>query len=123
MKVITVAGPDKISLNMYITFLRKSLGDKFVIGNLHSLMTLEAVDAYVTSFLERTGGKALFQYYARKKKDPSCLPSRLLECSDAVIWFNLYSTDTIIIKDTVEFEKTFSSMWKKNVDQLNKLQL
>lgn len=124
MKVITIASPDKISIGMFVDFLRSVLGSSYSVGNLHSLMSSDSLEIYIKDFLNKNKNKALFTYYAKKKINTppeKVIPRFLIDSSEAVIWFDLYSTEMKIIKDIVQFGDSFASRWKKNVERLNKI--
>lgn len=121
MKVITVASPDKISLNMFVNFLVICLNKEYVLGNVHSLMTEDSVENYALGFLERNP-KAIFCYYAKKKINQSpqkVIPKKLTEISDAVVWFDLYATKFTLVKDECKFAEAFTDSWGKHLEKLN----
>lgn len=124
MKVITICSPDKISLNMCISFLTRRLGKSYQIGDLHSLMSKESIESYINDFFNKNGNKAIFSYYAKRKinVDPkTTVPERLQEVSDVVVWFKLYSTEMMIIKDESGFQNLFEKDWNTAVERLNKM--
>lgn len=125
MKVLSICSPDRISLNMCLNFLRGRLGRSFPVGELHILMSKESIETYVHDFLEKNGGRALFILYAKRKVniDPmKVVPEVLMNVSDTVIWFNLYSTTMNILKDTVDFKGLMHSDWVSSVEKLGRMQ-
>ena len=126
IKVITVASPDKIALSMFVNFINTYMGEGFKVGTLHSLMSTESAGLFALDFLETNNGKAIFSYYAKRKanKDPKVvLPSALIEKSDVVVWFNLYSTKMDIVKDECGFADLFSDRWNKSIENMEKIQI
>ena len=125
LRVISICSPDKISMNMFASFLRNRLGKSYPIGELHSLMSKKSIELFIESFLERTQGKAIFPFYAKRKinVDPIvCVPQKLIDVSDVVVWFKLYSTEMIMVKDEAGFKELFESEWKEAVEKLGKIQ-
>jgi len=125
MKVLSICSPDRISLNMCLNFLRGRLGRSFPVGELHILMSRDSIDTYVRDFLEKHDGRALFILYAKRKVniDPvKVIPEILMNVSDAVIWFNLYSTSMNILKDTIDFKGLMHSEWVSSVEKLGRIQ-
>lgn len=123
MNIITVAGPDKIALATFMDFLRHCLGSTHTPIMIHSLMSKESIDQVIDSSTENRKS-VVFSYYAKRKVnvDPlKCIPERLLSISEAVIWFDLYSTDFKVLKDTAGFESNFKKRWKDNVERIDKL--
>lgn len=117
--MITVVSPDKISLSMYTEFLMRSLGGGYHTGYCHFLMTPENLDSYLNEF-RVTYEKSLLRYFAdRKFKEPEgAVPSRLIADSSAVVWFPLYGTDAIIVKDEGGIIAALQDKWKEAVARL-----
>ena len=98
------------------------MGTGHGIGKLHSLMSSEALDMFVSDFMLKNQS-CIFTYYAKRKinQDPNkVIPATLFSVSDAVVWFELYSTDLKVIKDSCGFSDAFADRWKKNIDLMNK---
>jgi hypothetical protein len=113
VKIITIAGSDKIAIGAFLRFIRPLIGSGYPICDLHSLMTEESLKNVVTPY---EGKKVLFTYYARKKVSDTpegFIPACLSEISEVIVWFNLYATDFITIKDTSGFQSVFEGQWKK----------
>jgi hypothetical protein len=86
-------------------------------------MSKESISQAIDSIIKNRK-TVIFSYYAKRKIniDPLiCVPEKLLDISDAVIWFDLYSTDFKILKDTVNFESNYRNRWKENVERIDKL--
>lgn len=123
MKKITIAGPDKIALAIFMDFLRHCLGNTYMPVMLHSLMSKESLVQVINDAIEEKD-TIIFSYYARRKVniDPlTCIPEKLMTISNAVVWFDLYATDFKLLKDESGFEITFRDRWKKNIERINKL--
>jgi hypothetical protein len=120
--IISIASPDKLSISMFGSFIRPNIGNSHKVGEVHSLMDFDSVNAYVDSFLKINNNCAIFTYYAKKKIniDPLIVvPKKLLEVSDAVIWFNLYETSYKLIKDKINFDNLFLESWNNNLKKLD----
>lgn len=119
--VISVASPDKLSLAMFLDFLKHVLGREWVFGDTHNLMTAESFEAYLTGFLKNYP-RAVISYYAKRQIniDPlKAIPQKIIDSSEAVVWFKLYSTEPVFLKDTCGFELSIGQRWKLNVERLN----
>ena len=118
--VVTISSPDKLSIAMFLNFLMRNLGPSHVVGEVHSLMSEQSINSYVDGHLQ-TYPKVVFTYYAKRKVniDPvKVIPPKLIEVSDAVVWFNMYETSYKSLKDTIDFDKLFLDTWNKNLVQL-----
>ena len=122
MNVISVAGPDKVSLCMFIDFMKFCLGARYSVGSLHSLMPQESMIKYLDEFLN-AHPQSIISFYSRRKKNigPGVIPLGLQEVSDAVIWFDLYATEPRVIKDECGFSELFLDRWRKNIQRLNNI--
>jgi hypothetical protein len=122
MEYITIASPDKISIRMCLNFLISNLGKNYKIGELHSLMSMDSINVYIDKFINKNP-KGLFIYYAKRQinKDPNIvIPQNLLRMSGVVLWFNLYSTDYVLVKDRDgNFNNLFLDTWNKYIAKMN----
>ena len=121
MKYIAICSPDKISLNMFVSFLRAVLLQGYAVGEVHSLMQQEAVAGYIANF-KKEYEKGIFTYYAKRvvNIDPlTILPGALMDACEVVIWFDLYSTDPKVLKDTEDFMRLVTGRWKANIERMN----
>ena len=116
MNIVLIGSPDKISLNNFVRFLKKSLKE-YRIGAMHSLMSPESVRLYVDDFLKQYP-KAIFTYYAKRKVniDPLwCFPTYAQERAHVIIWFDLYSTEPQLVKDRFNVMKQAIDDWNKYI--------
>lgn len=125
MNWITVASPDKISLSMFTSYLKACLPDapSYEVFRLNSLMSAENIDTYMDE-VNSKADRGIIIYYAKRavNKDPNqVIPSRLLNCSDVVVWLELYATDFRIVKDESGFESDHRERWRKNIERMNKI--
>ena len=121
MNVISVASPDKVSLSMFIDFMKFCLGARYSVGSLHSLVTEENTEAYLDGFLKENP-QAIIGFFARRRKvfGPGIIPPKLLEVSEALLWFDLYANKPRIIKDDCGFSELYLPRWEKNIERMNK---
>lgn len=120
MNRILIGSPDKISLNQFVKFLKRSLNE-YSIGVIHSLMSMDSVRLYINEFLKQHP-KAVFTYYAKRKVniDPLlCFPTYAQEIADVVIWFDLYSLEPKVVKDRYNVMKQTIDDWNKYVISLS----
>ncbi len=122
MNYILIASPDKISLNNFIRQLMKHLTEKhpYTIGEMHSLMSHEAVKLYVEDFKSQND-KGILSYYAKRlvTDDPlSKLPESLITAVDTIIWFDLYSTEPKVLKAKDGEIHLVVDKWKDYVKQM-----
>jgi len=115
--MFTVASPDKISLSMYTDFLMKNIGGGYQIGYCHYLMTDESISSYLGGFV-KVYEKGLMRYYADKRSKAPAIPNMLIEASQSVVWFPLYATECIIVKDEGGFIAALADNWKATLKQL-----
>jgi hypothetical protein len=96
-------------------------GKDYLVGRMHNLMTEESLNQYLDGCLEKSKN-LLLSYYARKqiKADPkSVTPGRIMEMSDLVVWFNLFSVDWAVLKDNDNFQDRYRDLWKTFIDRLS----
>jgi len=120
MAIITVASPDKLSISMFISFMRFCLGNDHKIGALQSLQTVEDIEKYIENHISTTD-KVIFSYYAKRKIniDPLLvIPKKLMEISEMVIWIDLFSTEWKVLKDMFNQAPILSDRWKKNMEKM-----
>ena len=121
MNSVLIGSPDKISLNNFVKFLKKSLSE-YRIGAMHSLMSAESVKLYMEDFLKKHQ-KAIFTYYAKRKvnfKDPlTCFPIYAQERAHVVIWFELYSTEPKLLKDRFNVMGHAIEDWNKYIKSIS----
>jgi len=113
---LLAAGPDKLALGGFVQWSRRRLACP--IGDMHSLMSVEACDTYVQEFC-RLNARGILSYYARRKVnilDPMVIiPASLKNAADIIIWFELYDPNPKILKSPEGdmISKMFIEDWKK----------
>jgi bifunctional ADP-heptose synthase (sugar kinase/adenylyltransferase) len=118
--IITIASPDKLSISMFLSFMRFCLGKEFTTAMTQSLWSPEALYTFIDESLKKTD-KLLFSYYAKGKikVDPlKVIPEKFITVSDIVVWMDLYSTDWNLIKDTSSQTPVLLDRWKKNIAKM-----
>jgi hypothetical protein len=117
--VITVASPDKISISMFLSFMKFCLGKEFSTAMTQSLWSPEDINKFIEESLKKTN-KLLFSYFVRGKnnKDPKAIPAKFIEVSDIVVWMDQYSTDWNIIKNNSSQTLVLQDRWKQNIAKI-----
>ena len=121
LNYILIGSPDKLSLNSFIRFMKRAVGKDFIIGDMHSLMSDESKNLYIEDFIKKNP-RGIFSYYAKgvKSSDPlKCLPEKAINESDVAVWFDLYSTEPIVLKDKENFLAPIIQNWNKYIETLN----
>jgi hypothetical protein len=122
MKYILVGSPDKMMLSSFIKYLLKTLDSDYTVGELHYLMSEEAKSTYIEDFsIKNPNG--IFSYYVRRpiqdKTDPiKLLPEKALTLSDVAVWFDLFATEPILIKDINNIMAPILEQWKTYITRL-----
>lgn len=119
LNYVLIGAPDKPVLKAFVLFIKKQLGRDYVLGDMHSLMSDEAKDQYITDFASKFS-KGVIIYYAKKvyksPEDPLLyLPKKAIDISEAIAWFDLYSVEPKILKDTENFFPALIDSWKKYI--------
>jgi len=121
MNYIVVASPDKLSISMFIRFLRTNF-KKHMIGEMHNLMSDENIKNYIENF-SSLYPQGIISYYALKKINTDLLkviPTMIQKWADVVVWFDLYSVEMNVIKDKdAIFSGMFQDKWKQFNAQFN----
>jgi hypothetical protein len=121
LNYILIGSPDKITLNTFIRFLKRALGRDFIIGEMHSLMSPESKVIYVDDFIKKFP-KGIFSYYAKglKQGDPATyLPESAMKVSNIIVWFDLYSTVPVVLKDSDNFLVPIIENWTKYIEKIS----
>lgn len=122
MNIISVVSPDKVSISSFLSFMKYCLGGDYILGEIHHLMSPEAITEYIEGLLT-IKNKILFSYYCPKSltnADPmKVVPVRLYEVSDLVVWMGLYSMDWKIIKDVPGNSGALLDRWKANLSRMS----
>jgi hypothetical protein len=96
------------------------VGSDYALGEMHSLMSLEAIDQYLTDFSNKFP-KGIIPFYAKGKKEAS-IPQKLSEMADAVVWFDLYSTIPQVLKNKSATDNILDKIieeWKKYITSIS----
>lgn len=121
--IVSICSPDKIALSSFTGFLLHYLDTGYTVGSMHSLMSPEALKLFFEDFISKNE-KPVFRYYLRLKSkivEPmKMIPEILLDRSDTVFWFDLYSLDLKILKDRGDLSNQIGERWKQAVERANK---
>lgn len=122
LNYILIASADKPSLKAFLKFIKNQVGREYIIGDMHSLMSEEAKELYVDDFTSKFS-RGVFVYYAKgvlkSPEDPTLsLPKKVQEICQVIVWFDLYSTEPRVLKDTESFLPPIIENWKKFLGHL-----
>jgi len=120
--VITIASPDKLSISMFLSYMRFCYKNDCKIGAIQSLWTLESINKYVDELLKTPDfNNVLFSFYAKRKvnvEPKEVVPLKLVEVSDMIVWMDLYSVEWKVLKDTLNQAPSLLERWKKNMSKI-----
>ena len=119
--IITVASSDKLTLAMFSDFFKSLFSSDVKIVDLTCLYSPEILEAKVlelASISTKSGRDILIKY--KTKPQTKELSSVLLDSSDVVIKFDLYSTEPEVIKMKDPGSSHIIDRWKKNIELFNK---
>jgi hypothetical protein len=121
--IVTIVSPDKISISMFLSYMKFCLGKDHKIGMIQSLWCRDSIDKFIDENLKKND-KFLFSYYAKSLKQVSkddllkIIPDKLMCISDLVVWMDLFSTDWVVLKDTGNIAPSLIERWKKNINKM-----
>jgi AAA+ ATPase superfamily predicted ATPase len=122
MNYALVGSPDKLMLSSFIRYFIKTLDGGHVFGDLHYLMSEEAKELFIEDFCSKNP-KGIFSYYIKKpvqgNLDPLVvLPKKASSISEVILWFDLYATEPILIKDSKGIMAPIIEQWKLYIAKL-----
>lgn len=120
MSYILIAGSDKLSLSSFTKFVSNYFKN-YKIGLMNSLMSIDSINIYIDEFINNFS-EGVLSYYAKRmvNKDPlTCLPERLIKTADVIVWFELYSTKPLVLKDCPDGSfKTITENWNTYIEKI-----
>ena len=122
MNYALVGSPDKITLSSFIRYFIMTLDGGLHTGELHYLMSEEAKDVFVEDFSSKNP-KGIFSYYMKRPPvqdfEPiKYLPKKAIDLSEVIIWFDLYSTEPVLIKDSQGIMTPILTQWQTYLSRL-----
>jgi hypothetical protein len=126
MKLFTIVSPDKLSISMFTNFLQTNYGENVELIDINHLNSSEIKEAIVNELLKKYGSSTI-NIIIRYKLKPKMkiesidriIPGILLESSDYIVSFDLYSQHPIIIKDKDNSMPNMMVAWDKAIQALN----
>jgi hypothetical protein len=122
--VITIASPDKLSISMFLSFMKFCMGKDYSIGMIQWLWSKEALEKFVEDSLKKTD-RLIFSYFAgtrEKSVQPEqafkIIPEKLMNVSNMVVWMDYYSINWLVLKDTEKQATDLMERWAKNMNKM-----
>jgi hypothetical protein len=122
MKYALVGSPDKLMIASFVRYFIKTLDGGHVLGDLHYLMSEEAKELFIEDF-HKKNPRGIFTYYVKRpiqgNIDPLVvLPKKASDISEVVLWFDLYATEPVLIKDSKGIMAPIIEQWKSYILKL-----
>lgn len=120
--ISTLISPDRLSINMYLAFMQKHQAGKICF--LNAIIPREETEAKIDAVMSNMNSPQgiMFTYYIKKAKDMvplNCLPDKLKNISELIVWIDLYSTEWVILKDKNNQGPALLAEWNKRVNIMN----
>jgi hypothetical protein len=119
---LLICSPDKISIGMFMEFYRNHIEKGCPIGSLQYLISTEGIQKFIESFSSQYPESGIVSYYVKNKiniTEPlSIIPKELVEWADVVLWFDLYATEMVSLKDTQHFMNINGNLWKRHIEKM-----
>jgi hypothetical protein len=119
--IITVSSPDKLTLSMFSDFFKSLYSSDVKLVDLTCLYSPEIIDSKMlelATLSQKSKRDILIKY--KTKPQTKELPQVILDSSDVVIKFEIYSLEPEIIKAKVLDVPPIIDRWKKNIERFNK---
>jgi hypothetical protein len=118
--IITIASSDKLTLSMFSDFYKNIYSPDIKIVDLICLYSPEVISSKMEEFVEiaAKGRDVLIKY--KIKTQTKDYPPIILEKSDILIKFDIFSTEPEIIKGFNPTTESLLNRWKMNIEKFNK---
>ena len=118
MNYAIIGSPDKLILASFIRYFIKTLDGGHIVGDLHYLMSEEAKNIFIEDFCSKNP-KGIFSYYIKRSpQGGDCMPKKAVDLSEVVLWFDLYATEPLLIKDTQGIMAPILEQWRLYIMRL-----
>jgi len=88
----------------------------------HYLVAEDTLSTYIDEFVSENP-EGIIRYYAARKATEQSIPAKLIDTSDAVVWFPKFSVEPVVVKDTEDgFLGSLLPRWQQNVKRLSDLE-
>jgi len=117
--IITIASSDKLTLSMFGDFYKSLYSLDIKMIDLNCLYSEDVLAIKIKEILEiGRKGRDIFIRYKMKTQTKEISPI-LIEKSDLLIKFDIFSTEPEIIKGCGSNTSIIIDRWKKNIEQIN----
>jgi len=117
--IITIASSDKLTLAMFADFYKSIYSADVKIVDLNCLFSSKILTSKMSEIVKigSTGRNVLIKF--KMKVQTKEISSVVVEESDLLIKFDIYSTEPEVIKDCGSNTALIIDRWKKNIDNFN----
>jgi hypothetical protein len=117
--IITVASSDKLTLSMFGDFYKSIYSSDIKMVDLNCLYSEDILETKIKGFLEiaRKGRDILIRF--KMKAQTKEVSPILIENSDLLIKFDIFSTEPEVIKDCGSDTYIILDRWRKNIERFN----
>jgi hypothetical protein len=118
--IFTIVSPDKVTLSMFYDFYKTLYDSKVRVLDINCLYSSDIInDAFNTLKSESKAGNDFFVKF-KVKVNLKSVPPIVIDLSDIVLSFDVYSMEPQIIKSNEEKTSAIIDRWKFNIDKFNK---
>jgi hypothetical protein len=117
--IITIASSDKLTLAMFADFYKSIYSADIKIVDLNCLYSEDILSARIEEIvgMGNSGRDILIKF--KMKTQTKEISSILIDKSDLLVKFDIYSTEPEVIKDCGSNTALIIDRWKKNIDKFN----
>ena len=117
--IITIASSDKLTLSMFSDFYKTLYSPDMRLIDLSCLYSEDILEIKINEISEMAnGGRDVFIKY-KMKPQTKVIPPLLIEKSDLLIKFDIFSTVPEIIKEFGPETESILNRWKMNIEKFN----
>jgi len=117
--IITLASSDKLTLAMFSDFYRSIYASNALISDLSYLYSPDILSSFIDKIIEKSNRGAIVLIRYSIKTQTKELNPIILEKSDVLIKFDIFSTEPEVIKSLPDTE-AMVIRWKDNIAKRNK---
>jgi len=117
--VITIASSDKLTLSMFSDFYKTLYSPDIRLIDLSCLYSEDILEAKINEISEMAkSGRDIFIKY-KMKPQTKVIPTLLIDKSDLLVKFDIFSTVPEVIKDFGPETENLLNRWKMNIEKFN----
>ncbi len=119
-KILTIASSDKMTISMFYDFYKSIYSSDIKAVDLNCLYSSEVISSKIMELLDlsQRGRDILIRY--KTKVQTKIIDPLVIEKSDLVIKFDIFSTEPEVIKGLNPSTEAIISRWKTNIEKFNK---